>query len=318
MKKIIASNSRALRSALCTLLLGITALGAMPRSADANPILYAVFSSYSIGKYNATTGAVIQSGFITPTSPKAMAFSGKIKNLGNTIFVLQNGTSSTPTVSQYSMTGAVIKLNFITGLYYDTGIAVVGNHLFVAYYNTSGYPHNIPTVAEYNAATGALINAKLIALDDPTSGNGNSGGALTASGNSLFFAYTDGSNGPAICEYNVTTRAITPRFIALGPLATYLPSALTVSNNRLFVGHYVPSGGGTVGEYDATTGGAINATLITGLPYGPGGLAVLVNHLLVAEAAGVSEYNATTGAVINANFINFGNIGASQLVVRGK
>ena len=312
MKKIITSNSRALRSALCTLLLGITALWAMPRNADANPILYAVFSSYSIGKYNATTGAVIQSGFITPTSPKAMAFSGKIKNLGNTIFVLQNTTSSTPTVSQYSMTGVVINLNFITGLYYDTGIAVVGNHLFVAYEHM-GVPYNYPTVAEYNATTGAVIHANLIVFPGP-----DLAGPLTASGNSLFFAYTDNFNGPAICEYNVTTGAITPRFIALG--GGYTPGGLTVSNNHLYVGYYIDQAGfgWTVGEYDATTGAAINATLITGLPYQPFGLAVSSNHLLVAEGAGVSEYNATTGAVINANFINFGNIGASQLVIRGK
>jgi hypothetical protein len=315
MKKIITSNSRALRSALCTLVLGITALWAVPRNADAEPILYAVFSGYSIGQYNATTGAVIHSDFITASSPMAMAFSGKIKNLGNTIFVLQNGTSSNPTVSQYSTTGAVINTNFISGLYYDTGIAVSGNHLFVAYNNTGG-AYNVATVAEYNATTGTVINANLITLDANTS-PGSTAGAFTASGNSLFFAYTDGFNGATICEYNVTTGALTPHFIVLG--SPYTPNALTVSNNHLFVGYFSLSGtAGTVGEYDATTGNPISASLITGLPHGPGGLAVSSNHLLVAEGAGVSEYNATTGAVINANFINFGNIGASQLVVRGK
>ena len=315
MKKIITSNSRALRSALCTLLLGITALWAMPRNADANPILYAVFPGYSIGKYDATTGAVIQSGFIS-SNCRAMAFSGKIKNLGNTIFVLTpsyQGPPNTPSVGQYSMTGAVLNLNFITGLYDETGIAVAGNHLFVAY-DQAGVPNNYPTVAEYNATTGAVKNANLIVLN---SAGGDQAGPLTASGSSLFFAYTDGFNGATICEYNVTTGAITPHFIVLG--SVYTPSALTVSNNHLFVGYFSLSGtAGTVGEYDATTGNPINASLITGLPYGPGGLAVSSNHLLLAEGAGVSEYNATTGAVINANFINFGNIGASQLVIRGK
>ena len=312
MKKIITPNSRPLRSALCTLLLGTTALWAMPRNADADPNLYAVFRSYSIGKYDATTGALIQSGFIVPTSPMAMAFSGKIKNLGNTIFVLQNGTSSNPTVSQYSTTGAVINLNFITGLYYDTGIAVVGNKLFVAYDSDPGGTHTA-TVAEFHATTGALINANLIVRNDP---GGDLPGPLTASGSSLFFGYVDGFNGATICEYNVTTGAITPDFIVLGD--GYTPGALTVSNNHLFVGYWIPGSGGTVGEYDATTGVPINATLITGLSYQPLGLSVSVNHLLVAEGAGVSEYNATTGKLINANFINFGNIGASQLVVRAE
>jgi hypothetical protein len=316
MKKIITSNSRALRSALCTLLLGITALWAMPRNADANPVLYAVFPGYSIGKYDATTGAVIQSGFIS-SDCRAMAFSGKVTNPPNTIFVLTpmyQGPPTTPTVSQYSMTGMVINLNFITGLYDETGIAVVGNHLFVAY-DQAGVPNNYSTVAEYNATTGAVKNANLIVFNPS---GGGAPGPLTASGSSLFFAYSDGFNGQAICEYNVTTGAVTPHFIVLGTM-TYLPSALTVSNNHLFVGHFTTTGAaGTVGEYNATTGAAINATLITGLPYGPGGLAVSGNHLLVAEGAGVSEYNATTGAVINANFINFGNIGASQLVIRAQ
>jgi hypothetical protein len=310
MKKIITSNSRALHSALCTLLLGTTALWAMPRNVDADPNLYAVFRSYSIGKYDATTGALIQSGFIVPTSPLAMAFSGKIKNLGHTIFVLQNGTSNSPTVSQYTTAGAVINLNFITGLYYDTGIAVVGNHLFVAYDSDPGGSH-IASVAEYNATTGALKNANLISL-----GNGSLPGALTASGSSLFFGYS-GVNGATICEYNVTTGATTPDFIVLG---SYNPGALTVSNNHLYVGYWVNISGyeGTVGEYDATTGVPINATLITGFSYEPTGLAITGTHLLVAEAAGVSEYNATTGKLINANFINFGNIAASQLVIRAQ
>ncbi|MFY9989327.1 MAG: hypothetical protein WAK31_31535 [Chthoniobacterales bacterium] len=232
MKKIITSNSSALRSALCTLLLGTTALWAMPRNADADPNLYAVFRSYSIGKYDATTGALIQSGFIVPTSPVAMAFSGKIKNLGYTIFALQNGTSSTPTVSQYTTAGAVINLNFITGLSYDTGIAVVGNKLFVACDSDPGGEH-AATVAEYNATTGALKNANLIVRNDP---GGDLPGALTASGDNLYFGYSDGFNGAAICEYNVTTGATTPDFIVLG---SYTPGALTVSNNHLYVGYWL-------------------------------------------------------------------------------
>ena len=317
MKKIITSNSRALRSALCTLLLGITALWVMPRTIHAEPILYAVFSGYSIGQYDAKTGAVIQSGFISGNC-SAMAFSGKIKNLGHTIFVLTpsyQGPPTTPSVAQYSLTGAVINLNFITGLYNETGLAVVGNKLFVAYQSgANGAPH-VATVAEYNATTGAVINANLI-TDNPA--GGGSPGPLTASGDSLFFGYIDGFNGVKICEYNVKTGTINPNFIVLGT-DIYIPSALTVSDNHLFVGSYTLTGTtGTVWEYDATTGAPIKAPLITGLPYAPGGLAVSGTHLLVAEAAGVSEYNATTGKLINANFINFGNIGASQLLIRAE
>lgn len=306
MKKIIASNSRPLRSALCGLLLGAAALWALPGTTQAEPILYAGFGNNGIGTYNADTGAVINSDFITPGMQ--VVFSGKIKNLGNTIFVLANGTSTSPTVSQYTTAGAVINLNFITGLSHDTGIAVVGNKVFVAYDSEPEVTHNA-TVAEYNATTGALKNANLIAL-----GNTSSPGPLTASGSSLFFGYS-GVNGATICEYNVTTGAITPDFITLG---AYTPGGITVSDNHLYVGYYIDQAafGWTVGEFDATTGAAINATLITGFYYQTNGLAVLGNHLLVAEATGVSEYNATTGKLINANFINFPGGGASYLMVR--
>jgi hypothetical protein len=316
MKKIILSNSRGLRrSALCILLLGVTALWAMPRTTHAEPILYAVFSGYSIGQYDAKTGAVIQSGFIS-SSPEAMAFSGDIKNLGHTIFVLQNGTSSNPTVSQYSTTGAVINMNFVTGLYYDFGIAAVGNKLFVSYLIDQ---ENSPpaAVAEFNATTGALINATLI----ETGGNSTIG-AMTTSGDTLFFAYEyynpNGSPQYGVGAYNAKTGALNSSFITLS--SSYIPLALTVSKNHLYVSYSIDQPGyqGTVGEYDATTGAAINATLITGYSYEPSGLAVSGNHLLVAEGAGVIEFNATTGAVINDNFINFGNIGASQLVVRAQ
>jgi hypothetical protein len=244
-----------------------------------------------------------------------MAFSGDIKNLGHTIFLLQNGTSSNPSVSQYSTTGAVINMNFVTGLYYDFGIAVVGNKLFVSYLIDA--ENDTAAVAEFNATTGALINATLI-----ETGANSTIGAMTTSGDTLFFAYEYAIKGGGtlngVGAYNAKTGALNSTLITLS--TNYLPAALTVSKNHLYVGYLSDQPGyqGTVGEYDATTGAAINATLITGYSYAPGGLAVSGNHLLVAEGSGVIEFNATTGAVINDNFINFGNIGASQLVVRAQ
>jgi hypothetical protein len=316
MKKIILSNSRGLRrSALCILLLGITALLAMPRKGDAEPILYAAGVNYGTAEYNAQTGALIKSNFLAAQSPIAMAFSGDIKNLGHTIFLLQNGTSSNPSVSQYSTTGAVINMNFVNGLYYDFGIAVVGNKLFVSYLIDQ---ENSPpaAVAEFNATTGALINATLI-----ETGANSTIGAMTTSGDTLFFAYEYAIKGGGtlngVGAYNAKTGALNSTFITLSTY--YIPAALTVSKNHLYVGYAIDQPGyqGTVGEYDATTGAAINATLITGYSYAPSGLAVSGNHLLVAEGSGVIEFNATTGAVINDNFINF-NTGVSQLVVRAQ
>lgn len=56
-------------------------------------ILYAA-SGTAIGEYNAKTGPVINSDFIS--EGEALAFSGEIKNLGHTIFVLVNGTVTHP------------------------------------------------------------------------------------------------------------------------------------------------------------------------------------------------------------------------------
>src|ERR1700741_401834 len=140
MKKIITSNSRSLRSALCGLLLGAAALWALPGITQAQPILYAGFGNNGIGRYNANTGAVINAELITPG--EQVAFSDKIQNRGNTILVLANGPAPSPTVSQYSLTGAVINLNFITGLYFDTGIAVVGDNSSSRYIDTNTPPYN--------------------------------------------------------------------------------------------------------------------------------------------------------------------------------
>ena len=64
------------------------------------------------------------------------------------------------------------------------------------------------------------------------------------------------------------------------------------------------SGAGTVGKYDAKTGGAINASFITGLNE-PGGLALLGDTLFVTNSgvSTVGTYNAKTGGAINASFI---------------
>jgi PKD domain len=187
------------------------------------------------------------------------------------------------------------------------------------------------TVGEYNATSGAAINASFITgLNDPAafafSGNtlfvldynigtvgeysATTGAVINAnfitlgaqnpaglalSGNNLFVG-NEGNN--TVGEYNATTGAvINPNFIT----GLDRPAFLLLSGNNLFVTNY---NNGTVGEYDATTGAAINANFITGLN-NPWGLALSGNNLFVSNHSGntVGEYDATTGAVINANFI---------------
>lgn len=89
------------RPLLCTfyaLLLCIVALCAMPRSAHAQ--LYVLDSNNTISTYNATTGAVLNPGFITWLSgPDRFALSGNVLFVANS-----GGTPGTGTVSEYNTT----------------------------------------------------------------------------------------------------------------------------------------------------------------------------------------------------------------------
>jgi hypothetical protein len=119
MKTIIISMGRPLRCALCTALIVIAALWALPGSARAQ--LYASQGSVggTVGEYDAVTGAAINA-------------------------------------------------SFITGLSFPNGLAVAGNTLFMTIYGYPGYggPHGTGTltglVGEYDATTGAPINANLV------------------------------------------------------------------------------------------------------------------------------------------------------------
>jgi glucose/arabinose dehydrogenase len=167
-------------------------------------------------------------------------------------------------------------------------------------------PGFLGVVSEYDAKTGAAINAKLIGgLSFPD--------ALALKDNTLFVA---NGGGNTVGEYDATTGApINASFIT----GLKQPAGLALLGNTLFVAN---SRAGTVGKYDAATtmGVAINASFITGLN-GPAGLAVKRHGderehdegdakrdhdtLFVANsgAGTVGKYDATTGAPINASFI---------------
>ncbi|MBV8357722.1 MAG: hypothetical protein JO189_07260 [Deltaproteobacteria bacterium] len=143
-----------------------------------------------------------------------------------------------------------------------------------------------PTVSEYSATTGALINANFI--------TGLYCDGLLASGNNLFVS---GEFSNYIAEYNLSTGApISAAFI--GPLSN--PAGLAVTGNDFFVANM---GNGTIGKYNATTGAPIQPSLVTGLRT-PWGTVLPANNTLLATSYDViGKYKASTGAAINANFI---------------
>jgi hypothetical protein len=121
MKTIITSNSRPLHRALCTLLIGVATLWAMPRSARAQLYISQApgiqLNDGTVGKYDATTGAAIHANFIQGNAPTGLAVSGNNLFLANTF-----GGS---TVGEYDANkGNVINANFITGLNGPIDLAV--------------------------------------------------------------------------------------------------------------------------------------------------------------------------------------------------
>jgi PKD domain len=192
------------------------------------------------------------------------------------------------------------------------------------------------TVGEYDATTGAAINANFITgvinpeglllsgntlfVSSSISGGGsvgtynattgavinatfitsgvNTAGGLAISGNTVFIT----NNGDEISTYNATTGApIDTSFIS----GLFYPFGLAISGNNLYVSQDY-SANNWVGEYNSATGAVINPQLFLTNPDGAYGVALSGNHLFVAgyQQGTVSEYDATTGAVINANFIS--------------
>jgi len=225
-----------------------------------------------IGKYDATTGSVINAAFISGlsgASPLAIA--------GNILYV---GNGSNQTVGEYSaLTGAVINPNFITGTS-SLALMISNNQLFV---DTGS------VIRQYNAATGALINANFI------SGPKGQINGLALSGNGIYLIDGDFN---LVGKYDATTgAAINASFVT----GLDVPYGITASGNNLYVANALSN---VVGKYDATTGAALNTNFIPGLNY-PRAPLIFNNCLLVANYYGnsIGEYSAVTGAAINSSFI---------------
>jgi len=112
--------------------------------------LYVVgFYTGTIGEYNATTGAAINSSFVSGLSESSYALALS----GNDLFVVNQDSG---VVGEYNATtGAAINASLVTDGYNTTGMAVSGNNLYLTDY-TDG------KIGEYNATTGDLINSSLI------------------------------------------------------------------------------------------------------------------------------------------------------------
>ena len=109
------------------------------------------------------------------------------------------------------------------------------------------------TVGQYDATTGATINANFI-----NGGQGLNWPSERSDRNNHLFVASNGTD--SVAEYNATTGATINATFINSSQGLSNPVGLAMDgNNHLFVANAVNS---TVGEYDATTGATINPAFI--------------------------------------------------------
>jgi len=193
------------------------------------------------------------------------------------------------------------EFNAVTGAAVNASLIPTGGaHSVVLDRNNHLFVAQSNVVSEYDATTGASINPNFI-----SGPNLNTQGLLLDSNNHMFVS--DFTHN-AVHEYDATTgAAINYNFINGQGLNG--PTGMAMDgNNHFFVRN---TSGGSVGVYDATTGATINASLVSPLGQSYGLAVDSLNHLLVGASSEVNEYDATTGAAINTPFVP--NIGASTI-----
>ncbi len=200
----------------------------------------------TLNTYNATTGASLSS-ISAPGSDFGVLPSG-----GNVYIDTLSGTVSLVNAT----TGAAVAgFTTITGQVQSTGLALLGNTLYVN--NTgSGSPSFVNT---FNATTGAPIASPFV-MNLGTGAN-----FIAASGNALYVA-SYGNN--AIYGFNATTGAALAGFTTVSDPGS--PDGIAAFGGNLYVTNLNTS---TVSEYSATTGALVNAAVASGVN-GVAGVAV--------------------------------------------
>jgi len=255
--------------------------------------------------YSATTGGTSTTllNTVTGSDPHQIVI-GNFGNSENYLFVAND--SSTGSVSEYLTNGDVVNTSLITGLSSPVGLAVSGDDLFVANYNTGIIGEYVLNAnGQVTASTADFITLPTAAKAGPDS--------LLASGGDLYVAATGTGDvygyttaGASLAGFTTIT-GIGYNNANGGAGSLNDPIGLAVSNGDLFVADSNTSGvdANSIGEFNASTGATINAQLIsTGLS-SPTYLAVNTNgDLLVANhgSTTVGEYT-TSGGTVNASFI---------------
>ena len=196
-------------------------------------------------------------------------------------------------VLDFNSNNAVEEFNAGTGAVINASVVPILYPQGIALSGNNLYVMNgAGTISKYNATTDAVINPSLV--------SGLVYGAeIAVSGNNLYVAYSTGPSGGTIINtigvYNATTGvAINPTFTSVpgGNLKVYF----ALSGDDLYVAN------GTITEYNATSGAVINSSIGAGSG-AYGSIGISGNNLYVEASDGVDEYNATTGALIKSALV---------------
>ncbi len=236
--------------------------------------LYATSSAGTVETFNAITGAVKNSTFISGSNvstPQGLAV------YGNTLFVTNVGsyydTTSGSIGTFDATTGAVKNASFITGLWGEESNVAISSDGSTLYLADDRYQGGTK-VEEFNASTGALINANFITgLSGPW--------GVAVSGNSLYVSsWATGTVG----KYDATTGLPIGANGASFITGLRYASSLAVYGNTIYVDEYASN---TVGEFDATTGLPVNSANWPGIRPGGDVLGLAVADTSVPEPSGL-------------------------------
>jgi hypothetical protein len=253
-------------------------------AASATNLYVASGNLNNISEYT-LSGATVSQSFIT----HGIQFPSGMTVAGNNLYVANFANFE---VSEFNATtGAVENASLVNLRSLDsyssapTDVAVSGNDLYVAS-AVSGTGSFV--VGEYNATTGAAINASLV-TGAPYSGED---AFLAVSGNDLFIS---NSGLGTVGEYDATTGAAINS--ALIPDLNE-PSEIKAYNGDLFIAIYAQANTGKGGIAEYTTSGAlVNASLVSGLT-GAGAIVVTPEPstfalLTIAAAAVIARAGAS-------------------------
>ena len=122
--------------------------------------------------------------------------------------------NSSSTVGEYSLSGATINSQLISGLQHPRGVAAYGGNIYVGNILTG-------TIGQYDATTGAAVNPSFITT-------GPNLLAFVISGGDVF-AY----NGTSVSEYDATTGSVIAPSLISGLGVSITGGALAVGSSRV-------------------------------------------------------------------------------------